>query len=106
MDRLTRRDEFDNAYTFDSIKAIQRLAEYEDLEESGRLVKLPCAVGDTVYIIEADEENFDHFYCPKKVSEVEFSLDLLYYWGNAAFLTREAAEAKLKEMEDKYGKDD
>ena len=80
---------------------IDRLAEYEDLEESGRLVKLPCSVGDTVYIIEADEENFDHFYCPKKVSEVEFGLDLLYYWGKAAFLTREAAEAKLKEMEER-----
>ena len=29
--------------------AIRRLAEYEDLEEQGRLLILPCAVGDTVY---------------------------------------------------------
>lgn len=28
-----------------------RLAEYEDLEEQGKLLKLPCAVGDTVYRI-------------------------------------------------------
>lgn len=29
---------------------LQKLAEYEDLEEQGRLVKLPCKVGDTVYV--------------------------------------------------------
>lgn len=29
---------------------IDKLAEYEDLEEQGRLVKLPCKVGDTVYV--------------------------------------------------------
>lgn len=27
----------------------ERLKEYEDLEEQGKLLKLPCAVGDTVY---------------------------------------------------------
>lgn len=29
-------------------KAIERLKRYEDLEEQGRLIKLPCEVGDTV----------------------------------------------------------
>lgn len=29
---------------------LQKLAEYEDLEEQGRLLKLPCKVGDTVYV--------------------------------------------------------
>lgn len=29
--------------------AIEKLAEYEDLEEQEKLLKLPCAVGDTVY---------------------------------------------------------
>ncbi|MCM1213297.1 MAG: hypothetical protein NC331_11405 [Lachnospiraceae bacterium] len=29
--------------------AIEKLAEYEDLEEQGKLIGLPCAVGDTVY---------------------------------------------------------
>ena len=28
---------------------ITRLANYEDLEEQGRLIKLPCKVGDTIY---------------------------------------------------------
>lgn len=31
--------------------AIEKLAEYEDLEEQGKLLRLPCAVGDTVYLI-------------------------------------------------------
>lgn len=30
--------------------ALKKLADYEDLEEQGRLVKLPCKVGDTVYV--------------------------------------------------------
>lgn len=30
-------------------EAINRLAEYEDLEEDGRLIRLPCKIGDKVY---------------------------------------------------------
>ena len=30
---------------------LQKLADYEDLEEQGRLIKLPCKVGSTVYAI-------------------------------------------------------
>ncbi len=30
---------------------VEKLAEYEDLEEQGLLPKLPCKVGDTVYFI-------------------------------------------------------
>lgn len=29
--------------------ALKKLADYEDLEEQGRLIKLPCKVGDTVW---------------------------------------------------------
>lgn len=29
--------------------ALNRLAEYEDMEEQGLLVRLPCKVGDTIY---------------------------------------------------------
>lgn len=36
--------------------AITKLAEYEDLEEQGKLLKLPCAVGDMVYVL-AECEN-------------------------------------------------
>ena len=30
---------------------LKKLADYEDLEEQGRLIKLPCKVGDIVYVI-------------------------------------------------------
>lgn len=36
-----------------------RLGEYEDLEEQGLLLKLPCKVGDTVYLINEIEKEFD-----------------------------------------------
>lgn len=32
-----------------SYKALDKLKEYEDLEEQGLLLKFPCKVGDTVY---------------------------------------------------------
>lgn len=37
-------------------KAFEKLAEYEDLEEQGRLLKLPCGVGGIVYTIYSDED--------------------------------------------------
>ena len=30
---------------------LEKLAEYEDLEESGNLLRSPCRLGDTVYIL-------------------------------------------------------
>ena len=33
----------------------EKLGKYEDLEEQGRLIKLPCKVGDTVYLIKNSE---------------------------------------------------
>lgn len=56
MERLTER--IDNVpdgesgvwvKEHDYVSAAEKLAEYEDLEEQGRLIKLPCKVGDTVW---------------------------------------------------------
>lgn len=49
MSRLTNNGtkEAKNDVTIREI--IEKLAEYEKLEEQGKLMKLPCAVGDTVY---------------------------------------------------------
>ncbi len=82
-------------------KLISELKEYKDLDEQGKLLKLPCAVGDTVYAIEVDEENFTHFHCPRKISEYRFNLqmmDLLGMFGKCIFLTREEAESALEEL--------
>ena len=50
-------------------KVYFKLKEYEDLEEHSKLVKLPCKIGDTVYIrlasyckthyVEAEVKDFD-----------------------------------------------
>ncbi len=36
--------------------ALKKLAEYEDLEEQGKLLKLPVAMGDRIYRIDTDEK--------------------------------------------------
>ena len=44
-----RKEDWENCKTIDDV--IDKLAEYEDLEEQGLLLRLPCKVGDTVYAI-------------------------------------------------------
>lgn len=97
-----------------------KLKEYEDLEEQGRLIKLPCKIGDTVYCIFSRytkctfyNEEFDEYSCQgceyecdsKKENYVQdmrvYSLDWiitnLNNFGKTVFLTKSEAEAKLKE---------
>ena len=80
---------------------------WKDLEKQGRLIELPCAVGDTVYwISESDACLFCNGPCYErceegalKIKEIPFKLHMLNEIGEMIFLTKEAAEAKLKEME-------
>ena len=80
----------------EEIDAVYRkLKEYEDLEEQGRLISLPCKVGDTVYHVVqgriVEVSNVDLFFLLLSVAENRFN--------NSVFLTRSEAEQKLKEME-------
>ena len=74
---------------------LQKLADYEDAEEQGLLLRLPCKVGDTVYHIAGrrilEVENVNLFFLLLSVAEGRF--------GKTVFLTCDEAEAKLKEME-------
>ena len=72
---------------------LDKLAHYEDLEEQGRLIELPCAVGDTVYRI--SEEDIK----PYKVFSEPFACFVKNLWGKEFYATKEEAEAKLKELE-------
>lgn len=98
----------------------KELKKYEDLEEQGKLLKLPCAVGDTVYY--ADNEYY-FTVLPVKVDEISImeSNAILYKcllfdgngdvetqfdfdkddFGKTVFLTRQEAEDKPEEMEGK-----
>lgn len=72
----------------------ERLKEYEDSEEQGRLIKLPCKVGDTAYHVMqgriVEVSNVDLFFLLLSVAENRFN--------NSVFLTKAEAEAKLKEL--------
>lgn len=128
MERLTKRyvDDFgQKAITAcgetyfegeDGYVVVDRLASYEDLEEQGLLVRLPCKVGDTVYRVNAGAKqpiipmtvSEIHFLCYKNERAVRFdaigkedmgeSCYRLEDIGKIVFLTREEAEKKLEEM--------
>lgn len=99
-------------------KAFEKLAEYEDLEEQGKLLKLPCAVEDEFYCIWRNkEQNPIQKMQVKKIEmherkgiviQMEFvgnrcCLFRFYEddFGKTVFLTRQEAEDKLAEMEGK-----
>lgn len=97
----------------------KKLGEYEDLEEQGRLIKLPCKIGDTVwdndfgypcsYTITA----FSFGECESYVEPLD-AKEIVFYFSNSfgditgsflvstigesVFFSREEAEAKLKEL--------
>ena len=48
-----RTEDWENCKTIDDV--IDKLAEYEDLEEQGRLIKLPCHIGDSIYSVISPE---------------------------------------------------
>ncbi len=118
MERLTERmenapDGESNVWVknHDYIKASEKLAEYEDLEEQGLLVRLPVEIGtelfqpcadrksiirsivinntitdDDIYIGIVDERGNERHYSKKSI-------------GKTVFLTREEAEKKLEEIQ-------
>ncbi len=90
---------------------VKKLADYEDLEEQGRLVKLPCKVGDTVYgismgkLISLTVNEISIFYMKgERVINVkcqnndEFRNYVEREFGKTVFLTKAEAKAKLKEL--------
>ncbi len=67
-----------------------KLAEYEDLEEQGLLLRLPCKVGDTVYCIMTGLS-----YKNPSIFKMKFDYELMKHFGKRVFLTHEEAEAAL-----------
>lgn len=95
--------------------AIEKLATYEDLEEQGLFVRLPCKVGTEVFVI---FPGINHYAkCQIKKIEIKPNIfeKICYFiepvvrrgqylkyfnneFGETIFLTREEAEKKLKEI--------
>lgn len=80
------------------LDCFERLAQYEDLEEQGRLVVLPCKVGDTVYENRWGEVEVAYGYMQPQFDTFSkrFSLYDFYKLGKTVFLTREEAEVALQ----------
>ena len=87
------------------------LKKYKDLETEGKLVKLSCKVGDTIWYVEEDDDDY-----PIKLEIDTISRnanDTWYYaydddnskygfidsdFGETVFFTKEEAEMKLKKI--------
>ncbi|MCM1543445.1 MAG: hypothetical protein NC121_19640 [Blautia sp.] len=128
MERLTRRSEDSGAVWFVDHEhggacrepcemdahharlAIEKLAGYEDLEEQGKLMGLPCAVGDTVYSLVFGEIvplAVERFVTYRDHTDVMLESDMEEHrflrigfdvkeLGKEWFLAREEAEAARK----------
>ena len=83
----------------DYISAARKLCDYEDLEEQGLLVRLPCKVGDTVYKFwYYDRSPYKiQQHVIRTLSEICELIESKKL-GKSVFLTREEAEKKLEEM--------
>lgn len=83
-------------------KIVTKLADYEDAEEQGLLLKLPCAIGTTVYQITKTlsyGEIGDPAEVNYKISEVKFNLCMIDFINKIVFLTKEEAGQALEQME-------
>ena len=100
---------------FGSANVLNRLAEYEDLEEQGLLLRLPCKVGSTLYQPISNRQINEYKAIDlcfditrnKFMYEVAYQIGLEWYKttcdfdriNKTVFLTKEEAEQKLNEME-------
>ena len=114
MSRLTRRAEADG------VKAVwygnrecflegevgyeeaDKLAHYEDLEEAGRLITLPCNIGDTMWRVVEMSTGKTPAAIKKFVRIVTLTennaFDISRKFGKSVFLTKAEAEKKIAEL--------
>lgn len=81
---------------------LEELKRYRDLEERGRLLVLPCKVGDTVYEILEETVPNHYFYISEckvqdvSVKAVKYADEWEPYDYENLYFTREEAEAALE----------
>lgn len=117
MERLTYWNEEYGCYSYHcaSGDAAKKLAAYEDAEEQGRLVVLPCRLGDIVYCIypygmtefyQSNRDEFEKIYGKDYYKKIEWVIgERVFQIGDFDFLsnkikselyiTREEAETAL-----------
>ena len=88
----------------DYISAARKLCDYEDLEEQGLLVRLPCPIGTTVWDIcgmDIRENVLSGIECGKDGKQFLWANhdEWLGELNDLVFLTREDAEKKLEKLQ-------
>ena len=134
MNRLTERDWKSKCEGYpwnvhpvkdiDDLQYYKKLAEYEDEDEQGLLLRLPCKPKSEVFLIcsrytrcsfedvpfeesscigcENDCDSHKEIYIHRNSSvDVEWIVRNLNKFGKTVFLTKEEVEVKLKELEDR-----
>lgn len=91
-----------------AIQALEKLKEYQQLEEQGRLIKLPYKIGTKVYNttwwddiqekVVVKGKTYYRTIREHKVSKSTFDYSNIKEFGKTVFLTRKEAEAKLEEL--------
>ena len=96
---------------------LEELKRYRDLEEQGLLLRLPCKVGDKIFLdfagfgkdidkfivkdfhLDCFEDGETTLFCDYESNDGTFSgqIDVTEF-GKTVFLTKSEAEAKLKEL--------
>lgn len=91
-------------------EALKKLYEYEQIEEQGLLLKLPCKIGDTLYFVkgknhaEIEELEVMKFVYSNELDIMfsdefyEVGLVSIKEIGKTVFLTEEAAKIALEEQ--------
>lgn len=114
----------ENSYDYKNL-LIEKLGKYEDLEERGKLVKLPCEIGDDVWFVPSQtcyklnilnghseanrvyhqkvaritfDENGWYMVCDKDLEYAIVNTLIGKMFNKTWFLTQSEAEAKLKEL--------
>ena len=108
MNRITNRDfHFTGDYVASMLQrysyadALNKLQAYENAEEDGRLWEAPCPMGTTLYMIVTKRPKITlpefSFIKTTCLTENNF-FRVLRGFGKTVFLTREEAEARMKEI--------
>ena len=109
------------------LKILSEYVDYKILEKEGKLLKLPCKVGDTIFVILSEENYRLNYFANHRERNPVYKQNVysVEMWNNDRyvvktcegygyhlsdnfketwFLTQEEAERKLEEMEEKNGK--
>jgi hypothetical protein len=78
--------------------AARKLYEYEEKEEQGLLIELPCKIGSIVYFIDEEWRGFNgEWDTIDVIQKIKFTYSMIPYIGSSYYLTYEEADSVLKD---------